>query len=114
MDSRSIEKILKMIIEVDEDTKTRVATVEDEVAARESQLAKIVSDIETNSELLKITQSKRLAERIRMETEDEQKRILKESDLLMSDMDRVFKDKKDELVRRALMKLSIGKRGNDV
>lgn len=112
MDSKSIESFLKMITKIDDDTKKKVETLESEIANREGQLKKIVSDVEANSEVLKVAQSKRLVERIRSDTELERERILKESDVLMSDMDRIFSEKKARMINRAFEKLSIGRWGS--
>jgi len=99
MDSKSIENFLKMIIKIDDS----------EIANRESQLKKIASDVEANSEVLKASHSKRLVERIKIDTEMEQEMIMKESDVLMSDMDRIFNEKKSKMIHRAFEKLSIGR-----
>ncbi len=112
MDSKSIENFLKMIINIDDETKSEVETLESEISNREDQLKKIVSDVEANSEALKVTQSKRLLERIRTDTELEQEKIMKESDVLMSDVDRIFSDKKSKIINRAFEKLSIGRWGS--
>ena len=111
MDSKSIENFLKMIIKIDDETKSKVDNLESEIANRESQLKKIVSDVEANSEVLKASHSKRLVERIRTDTEIEQEKIMKESDVLMSDMDRIFNEKKTKMIHRAYEKLSIGRWG---
>lgn len=112
MDSKSIENFLRMIIKIDDDTKSKVDTLESEIANRESQLKKIVSDVEANSEVLKVAHSKRLIERITSDTEYECEKILKESDVLMSDMDRIFSEKKARMINRAFEKLSIGRWGS--
>lgn len=109
MDSKMIEGFLKMIIEIDDDTKSKVDTLESEIANRESQLKKIASDVEANSEVLKASHSKRLVERVKTDTELEQERIMKESDVLMSDMDRIFREKKAKMIQSAFEKLSIGR-----
>ncbi|MBE0450957.1 MAG: hypothetical protein IBX70_08940 [Clostridia bacterium] len=112
MDNKSIENFLKMIIKIDDDTKSKVEMLESEIANRESQLNKIASDVEANSEVLKVSHSKRLVERIKTDTEMEQEKIMKESDVLMSDMDRIFSEKKARMINRAFEKLSIGRWGS--
>lgn len=112
MDSKSIENFLRMIIKIDDDTKNKVETLESEISNRESQLKKIVSDVEANSEVIKVAHSKRLIERIQSDTEMERDKILKESDVLMSDMDRIFSEKKSRMIDRAFEKLTIGRWGS--
>lgn len=114
MDNKSIENFLKMIIAIDDETKIKVETLESEIANRENQLKKIVSDVEANSEVLKTSHSKRLVERIGIDTELEQEKIMKESDVLMSDMDRIFSEKKPDMINRAFERLSIGRWGRNV
>jgi len=110
--NNSFFKSFERIIKIDDETKSEVETLESEIANREDQLKKIVSDVEANSEAQKVTHSKRLLERIRSDTKLEQEKIMKESDVLMSDMDRILSDKKSKIINRAFEKLSIGRWGS--
>lgn len=109
MDSKMIENFLREIIEIDLATITEVETIETEIANRQSQLKKIATKIEENSEVLKLTQSKRLLERIQSETDAEIEKINKECDELLSSMERLFDEKKSKMIERAFEKLSINR-----
>lgn len=109
MDSKTIENFLREIIKIDHETVVEVESIQTEIANRESQLKKIASDIETNSETLKMTQSQRLLERIQSETDAQIEKIISDCDEQLSNMERIFDEKKAQMIERAFEKLSIGR-----
>ena len=111
MDSKSIEKFLKMIMSIDDDTKIKVETLENEIANREAQLKKIISDVEANSEVVMVSHSKKLIERIQSDVELERSAILKTSEAHTNEMERLFSEQKSRMLQHAFDKLSIGRWG---
>ncbi|HAS73591.1 MAG TPA: hypothetical protein DCS67_05555, partial [Clostridiales bacterium UBA8960] len=103
---------LRDIIEIDKTTAMEVETIEKDITQRETQLKKIISDIEINSEALKMTQSKRLLDRIQSETDAQIEKIQSDCDAQLSSMELLFEEKKAQMIRRALEKLSVGRWDN--
>lgn len=107
MDGKSIEDFLKMILKVEDDVNREVEILQDEIKNRESQLKKIISDVEANSEKQKTESANRLVERLKVETLDEQEKIMKACDVDLGDMERIFNENKSHMLERAFGKLSI-------
>lgn len=111
MDSKTIENFLKAIIEIDEKTSEDVEAINHEIENRESQLKRIVMDINSNSEALKLSQAKTMLERIQSETDAEIERINSECQAYMTEMERKFEEKKQQMIQKALDKLAMEKWG---
>ena len=111
MDSKTIENFLKAIIEIDEKTSEDVEAINQEIQNRESQLKRIVLDINDNSEAMKQSQAKTLLERIQSETDAEIERINSECQAYMAEMERMFEEKKPQMVQKAMAKLALEKWG---
>lgn len=107
MDSKTIENFLKEIIEIDKATAAEVAIIEQEIASREAQLKKIVSDIDANSEALKRTQTQTLLNRIQSETDAEIEQINAACETQLREMEQIFEEKKALMIRKALEKLAL-------
>lgn len=111
MDEKSVELVLKKIIDIDKKTDDEVKRVRIEIVDREKQLKRIISEIEQNSILHQTQHGKKLFERILAEAEAEQNKIKSECFDKLSAMDHLFEANKSQLLEKAFKKISVDKWG---
>lgn len=111
MDEKSVEVVLKKIIDIDKKTDGEVKRVRIEIVEREKQLKRITSEIEQNSILHQTQHGKKLFERIMAEADAEQSKIQSDCNEKLTAMDRLFEANKIELLEKAFQKLSVDKWG---
>jgi len=111
MDEKSLEVVLKKIIDIDKKTDDEVKRVRIEIVEREKQLKSIISEIEQNSNLHQTQHGKKLFERIMAEAEVEQNKIHSDCDEKLAAMDRLFEANKTQMLEKAFQKLAVDKWG---
>ncbi|GAU77899.1 hypothetical protein [Fusibacter sp. 3D3] len=111
MDDKSIEKVLKHILEIDDKTESEVQRIKLEILEREKQLKNIKRDIEENSNKLKTQQSKKLQDLIMDEANREKIKIEMACSEELEKMDALFEAKKELMVKKAIQRLSLEKGG---
>ncbi len=112
MDEKSVELVLKKIVDIDKKTHDEVNRVQLEIVEREKQLKSIINEIEQNSILHQTQHGKTLFERILAEAEAEQNKIQSDCDAMLTGMDQIFEDNKTQMLEKAFQKLSIDKWGS--
>lgn len=111
MDEKSLEVVLKKIIDIDKKTDGEVKRLRVEIVEREKQLKSIISEIEQNSNLHQVQHGKKLFERIMAEAETEQNEIQSNCDEKLAAMDRLFEVNKPQMLEKAFHKLAVDKWG---
>ena len=111
MDEKSVELVLRKIIDIDNKTDDEVKRVKLEIVERERQLKRIISEIEQNSNLHQTQHGKKLFERIMSEAEIEKNKIQTDCDEKLNAMDRLFEANKTKMIEKAFQKLAVDKWG---
>jgi len=111
MDEKSLEVVLKKIVDIDKKTDEEVKRVRIEIIEREKQLKTIINEIEQNSNLHQMQHGKKLFERILAEAETEQQNIQIACDEHLAEMDRLFEANIPQLLEKAFLKLAVDKWG---
>ena len=112
MDTKTIESVLKSIIEIDKKTDEQVQKMNHDIEERKKQLKHITSEIEENSNRRQVEIGKKMTERILEEAEIESERIKSEGSKALMAMDRLYMDKKSEFIERVMNKLSLDRWGS--
>ncbi len=112
MDEKSVELVLKKIVDIDKKTNDAVKKVRIEIDEREQQLKDIIGEIEENSNLHQTQHGKRLFERIISEAETEQNKIQSDCSETLEAMTRKFEENKGQMLEKAFQKLSVDKWGS--
>lgn len=112
VDDKSIEKVLKHILEIDDKTESEVQRIKLEISEKEKQLKSIKRDIEENSNKQKIQQGKKLHDLIMNEANQEKLKIENACLEELERMDALFEEKKALMVKKAIKRLSLEKGGS--
>lgn len=112
MDTKTIESVLKSIIEIDKQTDEQVQKMNHDIEERKKQLKHITSEIEENSYRRQVDIGRKITERILEEAQLESDRIKAEGSEDLLAMERLYMDQKSILIERVLNKLSLDRWGS--